>query len=313
MIFTNPTEIFQNALDKKQAIGAFNVYNMETIQAVVEAVKITKTPAFIQVSKGAIAYAGLDFIVAIAKTAIKNCPIPIALHLDHGADFEICKKCIDAGFSSVMIDGSALSYKENVKLTKKVVDYAHKNGVVVEAELGQLKGVEDDVSAEKSTYTDPKQAVEFIEKTGCDSLAISIGTSHGAYKFTGEPSLDFDRLVEIKKSIEEMTKKPYPLVLHGASSVKPELVKIANSFGAKLGNAQGVPEKLLQKASKLGIAKINVDTDLRLAMTTIIRKKLLENPENIDPRKYLTPARNEITKIITDKIEIFKGGKNEKN
>ncbi len=307
MNFVNSTTFFRDALDTKYAIGAFNVYNMETIQAVVKAVKNTKTPAFIQVSKGAIDYAGLDFIVNIAKTAIKNCPTPIALHLDHGADFEICKKCIDAGFSSVMIDGSAHPYEENVKLTKQVVDYAHQNGVVVEAELGQLKGIEDDVSAEKSTYTDPKQASDFVRKTGCDSLAISIGTSHGAYKFAGEPSLDFERLIEIKKTIEEMTKTSFPLVLHGASSVKPELVKIANSFGAKLGSAKGVPENLLQKASKLGIAKINVDTDLRLAMTTIIRKKLLENPKNIDPRKYLTPARNEITKIITDKIKTFKG------
>ncbi len=307
MKFADPRQLFKDALEKKYAIGAFNVYNMETIQAVVEAVKITKSPAFIQVSKGAIEYAGLDFIVNMAKTAIKNCPIPIVLHLDHGANFEICKECIDAGFSSVMIDGSALPYEENIKLTKKVVDYAHENGVAVEAELGQLKGIEDDVSAEKSTYTDPKQAVEFVKKTGCDSLAISIGTSHGAYKFSGEPSLDFDRLIEIKKSIEEFSKKTFPLVLHGASSVKPELVETANSFGAELGKAQGVPEKLLQKASKLGIAKINVDTDLRLAMTTIIRENLLENPENIDPRKYLKPARSEITKIISHKIKIFKG------
>ncbi|MBN1783615.1 MAG: class II fructose-bisphosphate aldolase, partial [Alphaproteobacteria bacterium] len=233
--------------------------------------------------------------------------IPIVLHLDHGEDFDICKKCVDAGFSSVMIDGSSLPYMENIKLTKEVVDYAHKKGVAVEAELGQLKGVEDDVSVEESTYTDPAQAADFVQKTGCDSLAISIGTSHGAYKFSGTATLDFARLALIKKVIEEITGYPYPLVLHGASSVSMDWIAHAEKYGAVLGDAKGVPEDLLQKACKMGVAKVNVDTDLRLAMTARVRESLVENPKNIDPRKYLSSGRQEIQNTIEHKIRTFGG------
>lgn len=306
MSFADPRPLFQKALTQSFAMGAFNVYNLETIQAVIGAAKATGVPILMQASKSAINYAGLDVLVAMVKASLKDCPAPVALHLDHGADFDICKTCVDAGFSSVMIDGSHLPYTENIKLTKEVVEYAHKNGVAVEAELGQLKGVEDDVSVEESSYTDPVQAADFVEKTGCDSLAISIGTSHGAYKFAGNAELDFARLEAIKKAIEAVTGSPYPLVLHGASSVLKEWVAHAEKYGATIGAAGGVPEALLQKACGMGIAKVNVDTDLRLAMTARVRESLSEDPKNIDPRKYLSMGREEMQRIVEHKIRTFK-------
>ena len=308
-LFADPRPLFKKALAENYAIGAFNINNMEMVQGIIQAGEKFQSPIILQVSEGAIRYAGIDYLVKLVEIAQKSASIPIVLHLDHGSSFESCKKCIDAGFSSVMFDGSALPYEENINVTKKVVEYAHKNNVAVEAELGQLKGIEDDVNAEKSTFTDPKQALNFVKKTKCDSLAISIGTSHGAYKFSGTPRLDFERLKEIKNLIDQWNKSPYPFVLHGSSSVTKEWVSFAEKYGAELGKAQGVTESLLAKSSKLGIAKINIDTDLRLAMTAEIRKSFIENTSNIDPRKYLGIARDSIQKLVEHKIQLF-GSKN---
>ncbi len=299
MPLVTSTELFKKAYEGQYAIGAFNVNNMEIIQGIVDAAKEEQAPLILQVSAGARKYAKHIYLIKLIEAALEDSGLPICLHLDHGEDFEICKSCIDGGFSSVLIDGSRLPFEENIALTKKVVEYAHAHGVVVEGELGKLAGVEDavNVSAKDATYTDPDQAVEFVKRTGVDSLAIAIGTSHGAYKFKGEPSLDFARLETITKLLPN-----FPLVLHGASTVLPEFVKKCNDFGGQIGGAQGVPEAMLLQASKLGVCKINIDTDLRLAMTASIREHLINNPSDFDPRQYLKPAREAIKNMVQHKI-----------
>ncbi|MCC5468435.1 class II fructose-1,6-bisphosphate aldolase [Pelosinus baikalensis] len=293
-------EMFKKAYDGQYAVGAFNVNNMEIIQGIVDAAKEEQAPLILQVSAGARKYAKHIYLTKLVEAALEDSGLPIALHLDHGDDFEICKSCIDGGFSSVMIDGSKYSFEENIALTKKVVEYAHAHGVVVEAELGKLAGVEDavKVSAKDATYTDPDEAVEFVERTGCDSLAIAIGTSHGAYKFKGEPSLDYARLEKISNLLPN-----YPLVLHGASTVLPEFVAKCNQFGGHIPGAQGVPEDMLLRAGKFGVCKINIDTDLRLAMTASIREHFVNNPSDFDPRQYLKPAREAIKNMVKHKIK----------
>lgn len=300
-------KMFEKSMKEGFAIGAFNVNNMEIIQAIVDAAEAQKSPVILQASSSAIKYARLNYLMKMVEAATKNSEIPVAIHLDHGPDFETCKKCIDAGFTSVMIDGSKYDFEENIALTKKVVDYAHERGVVVEAELGKLAGIEDEVnvSADEAMYTDPDQAKEFVERTGCDSLAIAIGTSHGAYKFKGEAKLRFDILEKIKEKIPNT-----PIVLHGASTVIPELVETCNKYGGNIPGAKGVPSEILNEASKLGVSKINVDTDLRLAMTASIRKVFAENPETFDPRKYLLPAREKIQEVVEFKMKNVFGSSN---
>ena len=301
MPLVTTTEMFKKAYDGGYAIGAFNVNNMEIVQGITEAAKEEKAPLILQVSKGARAYANHTYLVKLVEAAVIECPeIPIALHLDHGPDFETCKSCIDGGFTSVMIDASSKPFEENIEITKKVVEYAHDHGVVVEAELGALAGIEDDVkvSAEDSSYTRPEEVEEFVSKTGCDSLAIAIGTSHGAYKFKGEAKLDFERLEKIGSLMPG-----YPLVLHGASSVPQEFVEMCNTYGGKVAGAAGVPEELLRKAASMAICKINIDTDIRLAMTASIRKQLVEHPEEFDPRGYLKPARQAVKDMVQHKIK----------
>ena len=292
-------EMFRKAYEGNYAVGAFNVNNMEIIQGIVEAAKEEKAPLILQVSAGARKYAKHIYLTKLVEAAVEDSGLPIVLHLDHGDDFEVCKSCIDGGFTSVMIDGSKHPFEENIALTKRVVEYAHAKGVVVEAELGKLAGVEDavNVDTKDATYTDPDQAVEFVQRTGCDSLAIAIGTSHGAYKFKGEPSLDFARLETITRLLPN-----FPLVLHGASTVLPEFVDLCNKYGGNVPGAQGVPEHMLLQASKLGVCKINIDTDLRLAMTASIRKHLTENPGDFDPRQYLKPARTAIQEMVAHKM-----------
>ncbi len=300
-------EMFEKSMKEKFAIGAFNVNNMEIIQGIVDAAAEEKSPVILQASHGAIKYARIPYLRKMIEAALEENDIPIALHLDHGPDFETCKMCIDNGFTSVMIDGSKYDFEENVALTKKVVDYAHSKGVVVEAELGKLAGIEDDVnvSEEDAMYTDPEQAKEFVERTGCDSLAIAIGTSHGAYKFKGEARLRFDILTKIKELIPNT-----PIVLHGASTVIPELVATCNKYGGDIPGAKGVPDEMLHEASISGVSKINVDTDLRLAMTSEIRKVFAEEPKVFDPRKYLTPARESIKNTVKHKIKDVFGSSN---
>jgi fructose-bisphosphate aldolase class II len=295
-------EMFQKAYAGGYAVGAFNVNNMEIVQGIVKAAAETKSPVILQVSAGARKYASPAYLTKLVEAAlVENPDLQIALHLDHGEDFEICKACIDDGFTSVMVDGSHLPYEENIALTKRVVAYAHERGVVVEAELGRLAGVEDavNVKAEDATYTDPDQAVDFVTRTGCDSLAIAIGTSHGAYKFAADsdPKIDIERLKVISNLLPN-----YPLVLHGASSVIPEFVQMCNDFGGDLKDAKGCPEPMLREAAQYGVCKINIDSDLRLAMTGVIRKELTENPSNFDPRKYLSPARDAIYGMVKHKI-----------
>lgn len=299
MPLVTTTEMFKKAYEGHYAVGAFNVNNMEIIQGIVAAAKQEQSPLILQVSAGARKYASHIYLMKLVEAAIEDTGLPIALHLDHGEDFEICKACIDGGFSSVMIDGSKHPFEENVEMTKRVVEYAHSKGVVVEAELGRLAGVEDavKVNTKDATYTDPDQAVEFVERTGCDSLAIAIGTSHGAYKFKGDPELDFARLEKITNMLPN-----FPLVLHGASTVIPSFVEECNKYGGKLDGAQGVPEDMLLKAGKFGVCKINIDTDLRLAMTASVRKHLVEHPEDFDPRQYLKPARQAIQDMVAHKI-----------
>ncbi|MGI6093695.1 MAG: class II fructose-1,6-bisphosphate aldolase [Veillonellaceae bacterium] len=293
-------EMFRKAYEGQYAVGAFNVNNMEIIQGIVDAAKEEQSPLILQVSAGARKYAKHIYLTKLVEAALEDSGLPICLHLDHGEDFEICKACVDGGFTSVMIDGSKYPFEENIALTKKVVEYAHERGVVVEAELGRLAGVEDNikVSGREATYTDPDQAVEFVERTGVDSLAIAIGTSHGAYKFKGEPQLDFERLEKITKLLPN-----FPLVLHGASTVLPEFVAKCNSFGGEIKGAQGVPEQMLLRAGKLGVCKINIDTDLRLAMTASIREHLANHPSDFDPRQYLKPAREAIKNMVKHKIK----------
>ena len=310
MALVTTKEMFEKSMKEGFAIGAFNVNNMEIIQGIVNAAAKNNSPVILQASSSAIKYAGINYLVNMVKTASLEYPnLQIALHLDHGADFETCKMCIDAGFTSVMIDGSKYDFEENIRVTKEVVDYAHAHGVVVEAELGKLAGIEDEVNVSESdsSYTDPIQAKEFVERTRCDSLAIAIGTSHGAYKFKGEAKLRFDILAKIKELIPNT-----PIVLHGASSVIPELVDMCNEFGGNIPGAKGVPDEMLVEASKSGVSKINVDTDLRLAFTASIRKVFNESPEAFDPRKYLVPARDLIEQTVSHKIvNVF--GSNDKN
>lgn len=299
MALVTTKEMFSKALTSDYAIGAFNVNNMEIIQGIVEAAKTEHTSLILQVSAGARKYAKPTYLVKLVEAAILDTGLDIALHLDHGEDFEICKKCVDDGFTSVMIDGSKHPFEENIRLTKEVVDYAHSKGVVVEAELGKLAGIEDNikVDARSASFTVPEEAAEFVEKTGVDSLAIAIGTSHGAYKFKGEPYLDFERLKKIHALIPDT-----PLVLHGASTVLPEFVKKCNEYGGQIPGAQGVPEDMITEATKHGVCKVNIDTDLRLAMTAEIRKYLIEHPADFDPRKYLGPARDAIQAMVQHKI-----------
>ena len=300
-------EMFEKAYKGGYEIGAFNVNNMEIVQGIFEAAIEEKAPLIIQVSSGARKYARHEYLMHLIHASLEmaeasGVSIPVVMHLDHGDDFEICKKCIDGGFTSVMIDASKHPFEENIRITKEVVDYAHSKGVTVEAELGKLAGVEDDVkvAAKDATYTDPKEAKEFVARTGCDSLAIAIGTSHGAYKFKGEPQLAFDRLAEIQSLLPN-----YPLVLHGASSVPQYLTDICNQYGAKIPGSRGVPEDMIAQAAKTGVCKINVDTDLRLAMTGMIRKVFAENPAEFDPRKYLGPARQAIKDVVQHKMRIM--------
>ncbi|MBW8382773.1 MAG: class II fructose-1,6-bisphosphate aldolase [Youngiibacter sp.] len=307
MALVTSTEMFKKAYAGQYAIGAFNVNNMEIIQGIVDAAKQEKSAIILQVSAGARKYANPIYLRKLVEAAIEDSGLDIVLHLDHGDSAEMCKKCVDDGFTSVMIDASHHSFEENIRITKEVVEYAHSKGVVVEAELGRLAGVEDsvNVSKEDASYTDPDQAVEFVKRTGIDSLAIAIGTSHGAYKFKGEPKLDFARLEVITNLLPN-----FPLVLHGASTVLPEFVELCNKYGGNIPGAQGVPEHMLRQASKLGVCKINIDTDLRLAMTAAIRRHLVENPSDFDPRKYLGPARDAIQGMVQHKIKNVLGSSN---
>ncbi|MBR6527032.1 MAG: class II fructose-1,6-bisphosphate aldolase [Lachnospiraceae bacterium] len=311
MPLVTTTEMFKKAYEGGYAIGAFNVNNMEIVQGITEAAKECNSPVILQVSKGARAYANRTYLKKMVEAAVEETGLPIALHLDHGDSFETCKSCIDDGFTSVMIDCSSLPFEENIAITKQVVEYAHARGVVVEAELGSLAGVEDEVSvsAEDSSYTRPEEVVEFVTRTGCDSLAIAIGTSHGAYKFTAEqctrnekgelvpPPLRFDILEEVSKQLPG-----FPIVLHGSSSVPQEYVKMINEHGGAMPDAVGIPEEQLREAAKRAVCKINIDSDLRLAMTGTIRKYMDENPSHFDPRQYLKPARENIKKIVAHKI-----------
>lgn len=299
MPLVSTKEMFKKAYQEGYAIGAFNVNNMEIIQGITEAAKEEKSPLILQVSSGARKYANHTYLMKLVEAAITETNLPICLHLDHGDSFELCKSCIDGGFTSVMIDGSHLSFEDNIELTRKVVEYAHPRNVTVEAEIGRLAGVEDDVkvTAEQALYTDPAEAEEFVAKTKVDSLAIAIGTSHGAYKFKGEAKLRFDILEEVGRRLPN-----FPIVLHGASSVLPEYVDIINKFGGKMPGAKGVPEEMLRKAASMAVCKINIDSDLRLAMTAMVRKNLAEEPENFDPRKYLSPAREAIKQVVQHKL-----------
>lgn len=308
MAIVTTKEMFEKAYKGGYAVGAFNINNMEIIQAITEACAEDHSPVILQVSAGARKYAKHAYLMALAKAAVEDTGIDLALHLDHGADFEICKSCIDGGFSSVMIDGSKYSFEENVELTKKVVEYAHAHGVVVEGELGKLAGIEDDVHvmAEDAMFTNPAEVEEFVTRTGVDSLAIAIGTSHGAYKFKPgtKPQLRFDILEEISKRLPG-----FPIVLHGASSVIPNLVDEINACGGNMPDAIGIPEDMLRKAASMAVCKINIDSDIRLAMTAGIRRVLKNQPEVFDPRTYLTVGRDEVKKMVKHKIENVLGSK----
>ena len=309
MPLVNTKEMFQKAYEGGYAIGAFNVNNMEIVQGIIGACKELNSPVVLQVSGGARKYAHHAYLYHMVQAAVEESGLPIALHLDHGNSFELCKDCIDGGFTSVMIDGSHLPYEENVALTKKVVDYAHAHGVTVEGELGQLAGVEDEVSvdADKASYTDPDQVQDFVTRTGVDSLAIAIGTSHGAFKFKPgqKPQLRFDILKEV------MDRLPgFPIVLHGASSVMPEYVATINQYGGEMADAIGIPEDMLREAASMAVCKINVDSDLRLALTAGIRKHLAENPGHFDPRQYLGDGRECIKEVVSHKIQNVLGSAN---
>ena len=301
MPIVTSAEMFRKAYAGGYAIGAFNVNNMEIIQGITEAAAEVRSPLILQVSAGARKYAKHVYLMKLIEAAVEDTGLPICVHLDHGADFEVCKSCVDGGFSSVMIDGSSRSFEENIAVTKQVVDYAHAHGVVVEGELGRLEGVEDDVkvSAADSSYTDPAQVEEFVSRTGVDSLAIAIGTSHGAYKFKPgqKPQLRFDILEEVSRRLPG-----FPIVLHGSSSVLPEYVETINRFGGNMPDAVGIPEDMLRKAATMAVCKINIDSDLRLGFTAAVRQYLAENPAHFDPRQYLTPARANIKEIVKRKI-----------
>lgn len=303
MPLMGPKEMFAAAYAGRYAVGAFNVNNMEIVQGIMRAASEEKSPVILQVSAGARKYAGQTYIMKLAEAALIEDPsVPVVVHLDHGPSFEMCRDCIDGGFTSVMIDGSHLPYEENIALTRQVVDYAHPRNVWVEAELGKLAGVEEHVSSAEHVYTDPDQAVDFVRRTQCDSLAVAIGTSHGAYKFKGEARLDFARLEAISARLPG-----YPLVLHGASSVPQEFVELCNKYGGQVGGARGVPEDMLRKAAGMGVCKINVDTDIRLALTASIRQYLAEHPEQFDPRSYLAPAREAVKNMVAHKIRDVMG------
>lgn len=300
MPLVTTTEMFKKAYEGGYAVGAFNVNNMEIVQGITEACQEQKAPVILQVSKGARAYANHTYLVKMVEAAIQECPdVPIALHLDHGDDFEICKSCIDGGFTSVMFDGSHMDYEDNVKVAKQVVEYAHAHGVVVEAELGRLAGVEDDVSSDEHQYTDPAQVEDFVTRTGVDSLAIAIGTSHGAYKFKPgqKPQLRFDILEDVSRRLPN-----FPIVLHGASSVPQDFVKKVNEFGGKMPDAIGIPEEMLREAAKSAVCKINIDSDIRLAITAAIREHFATKPADFDPRQYLKPARQAVKDMVTHKL-----------
>ncbi len=302
MPLVTTTEMFKKAYEGGYAVGAFNVNNMEIVQGITEACQETRSPVILQVSKGARAYANHTYLIKLVEAAvIENPEIPIALHLDHGPDFETCKSCIDGGFTSVMIDGSSLPFEENIALAKKVVDYAHDRGVVVEAELGTLAGIEDEVKVEagEASYTKPEEVEEFVSRTGCDSLAIAIGTSHGAYKFKPgtKPQLRFDVLEEVQKRLPG-----FPIVLHGSSSVPQEFVDLINKYGGAMPGAIGIPEEQLRKAASMAVCKINIDSDIRLAITATIRQHFAEHPEHFDPREYLKPARAAVKEMVKHKI-----------
>ena len=310
MSLVTTKEMFEKAYAGGYAVGAFNVNNMEIVQGIIEACNETKSPVILQVSKGARAYANHTYLTKMVEAAvIENPSIPIALHLDHGPDFETCKSCIDGGFTSVMIDGSQLPFNENIDLAKRVVDYAHDKGVVVEAELGTLAGIEDEVnvSSENASYTKPEEVEEFVDRTGCDSLAIAIGTSHGAYKFKPgtKPQLRFDVLEEITKKLPG-----FPIVLHGASSVPQEFVELINKYGGDMPGAIGVPEDQLRRAAQSAVCKINIDSDIRLAITASIRQYFNEHPDHFDPRQYLGPARQAVKNMVTHKIIDVLGSNN---
>jgi fructose-bisphosphate aldolase class II len=299
MLVTNK-DLLLPATRKAYAVGAFNINNLETLLAVAEASMEEKSPVIVAVTPSAIKYAGLSYLARIAKTAAESAPVPMSLHLDHGEDFETASKCIGAGFTSVMIDGSFLKFEENVALAKRVVDLAHPKGVSVEAELGRLAGVEESTVAEKEAIlTDPDAAKEFVKRTEVDALAVAIGTSHGAYKFKAEPKLDFDRLRLIRENVD------VPLVLHGASSVPQWIIEKAVKYGAELAGAKGIPEEHIKKAISLGIAKINIDTDLRLAFTATVREVLAKSPKEFDPRKILGPAKEAIKEVVKGKMQLF--------
>lgn len=309
MALVTTTEMFKKAYAGGYAIGAFNINNMEIIQAITEAAAETKSPVILQVSAGARKYARHAYLMALARAAAEDSGVDFALHLDHGADFEICKSCIDGGFTSVMIDGSKYSFEENIALTKKVVEYAHAHGVVVEGELGKLAGIEDDVNvaADDAMFTNPAEVEEFVTRTGVDSLAIAIGTSHGAYKFKPgtKPQLRFDILEDISKRLPG-----FPIVLHGASSVPQEYVDEINALGGKMPDAIGIPEDMLRQAARMAVCKINIDSDIRLAMTAAIRRSLANDPEAFDPRAYLSVARDEVKKMVNHKIVNVLGSNN---
>jgi fructose-bisphosphate aldolase, class II len=308
MPLTHTKDLFAKALKGKYAIGAFNVNNMELLQAIVEACEEEKAPVMLQISKGARGYANPVYLKKLIEAAVSLSTIPIAVHLDHGDSFELCKDCIDEGFTSVMIDASHEPFEKNVEICKKVVEYAHKHNCVVEAELGHLVGAQFDEGEEggnysaQGHYTNPGQAVEFVKQSGVDSLAVAIGNSHGAYKFKGEQHLDLERLKAIKKALMDAGLGDYPLVLHGASSVPKDLVEEINKYGGKLGDAAGVPEPDIEVARRIGCTKVNIDTDLRLALTAAIRKVLAENPKEFDPRKYLAPARARVKELVRHKV-----------
>jgi len=308
MALVAPKQMFLRAYKEGYAVGAFNVNNMEIVQGIMGAAAQEKSPVILQVSSGARSYAGQVYIMKLVEAALLEAnnagvDIPVCVHLDHGPSFEMCRDCIDGGFTSVMIDGSHLPFEENIAITKKVVDYAHERGVWVEAELGKLAGIEEHVQSAEHVYTDPKEAEEFVSRTKCDSLAIAIGTSHGAYKFKGEAKLDFPRLEEIAKLLPS----GYPLVLHGSSSVPAEFVNMCNEYGGQVGGAKGIPEEMLRKAAQMSVCKINVDTDIRLALTATIRKFFVEKPSEFDPRSYLKPAREAVKNMVAHKIREVMG------
>lgn len=307
MPLVSTKEMLKKAYDGGYAIGAFNVNNMEIVQGITQAAAEENSELILQVSAGARKYAQHEYLMKLVEAALEVADIPVALHLDHGENFDICKACIDGGFTSVMIDGSQHSFEENIRLTKQVVDYAHERGVTVEGELGKLAGIEDDVnvSAEDASYTNPDEVEEFVNKTGVDSLAIAIGTSHGAYKFTGDAQLRFDILEEVSRRLPG-----FPIVLHGASSVPQQYIEQINKFGGKMPGAKGVPEDMLRKAATMAVCKINIDSDLRLAMTGAVRQYMVEYPDVFDPRKYLSSARTAIKELVQSKIKDVLGSSN---